>query len=191
MEAATLEQLTERLGAQEKQIAALQELVDDNIQTDGVSLLVFSNDLDKALSAFIIAVGAASMGMKVNMFFTFWGTTILRKDKAKLKGKKFKEKMFNVMLPNGNKKLGLSQMHMMGMGTGMMKGMMKEQNITSLEEMIDMVTELEVNIQICEMTLGLMGMNMDDMVCEGNDKVCGVANYLMGAANSKVTLFIG
>ena len=188
---ASIEELEAKIEEQGKQLAALQELVDDNIQTDGVSLLVFSNDLDKALSAFIIAVGAASMGLQVNMFFTFWGTTILRKDKAFLKGKKFKEKMFNVMLPNGPSKLALSQMHMMGMGTSMMKGMMKEQNITSLEEMIDMVTELDVNIQICEMTLGLMGMNMNDMVCQGNDKVCGVANYLAGALNSKITLYIG
>ena len=71
-----------------------------------------------------------------------------------------------------------------------MKSIMKDKNITSLEDLIDMVTEMDVNIQVCEMTLGMMGMTMDEMVCKGNEKVCGVANYLEGALRSKVTLFI-
>ena len=183
-------ELKSLIEGQNKKIDDLEQLIKDSTQEDAVSLLVFSNDLDRALSAFIIATGAASLGLKVNMFFTFWGTTILRKKESNLKGKSFKEKMFNVMLPNGSKKLSLSQLHMMGAGTAMMKSIMKDKNITNLQDLIDMVTEMDVNIQICEMTLGMMGMSMDDMVCEGNDKVCGVANYLQGALNAKVTLFI-
>jgi peroxiredoxin family protein len=184
------EELKSLIEGQNRKIEDLEQLVKDSAQEDAVSILVFSNDLDKALSAFIIATGAASLGLKVNMFFTFWGTTILRKKETNLKGKSIKEKLFNIMLPNGSKKLNLSQLHMMGAGTAMMKSIMKDKNITNLQDLIDMVTEMDVNIQICEMTLGMMGMSMDDMVCEGNDKVCGVANYLQGALNAKVTLFI-
>ena len=62
---------------------------------DGATLVVFSGDLDKAIASFIIATGAASMGKKVTMFFTFWGLNILKsKDKPKVE-KKTVEKMFD------------------------------------------------------------------------------------------------
>ena len=83
--------------------------------------LVFSGDLDKALASFIIANGAAAMGKKVTMFFTFWGLNVLRKaQKVKVK-KGMIEKMFGAMMPRGSKKLALSKMNMAGMGSAMMK----------------------------------------------------------------------
>ena len=184
------EELKSLIEGQNRKIDDLEQLIKDSTQEDSVSLVVFSNDLDKALAAFIIAVGAASMGMKVNMFFTFWGTSILRKETSDMAGKNIFAKMFDVMLPNGSSKLGLSQMHMAGVGTAMMKKMMGDQKIASLEELIEMVTELDVNMQICEMSMGLMGMKHSEMVCQDSSKICGVANYIESASKSKITLFI-
>ena len=186
----TLEALQTLVVQQGIKIDELETKLSETGQENSVSLIVFSNDLDKALAAFIIAVGAASMGMHVNMFFTFWGTSVLRKETSDMAGKNIFSKMFDVMLPNGSKKIGLSQMHMMGAGTAMMKKMMNDQNITSLEDLIGMVTELEVNMQICEMSMGLMGMKHSEMVCQENSKICGVANYIEEASKSKITLFI-
>ena len=95
-------------------------------------MVMFSGDLDKAIAGFIIANGAASMGHKVTMFFTFWGLNILRKsDPPKVK-KTLIEKMFGFMMPRGSKKLTISKMHMAGMGTAMIKGIMKKKNVSPL-----------------------------------------------------------
>jgi peroxiredoxin family protein len=94
--------------------------------TQDKTMVIFSGDLDKAIAAFIIANGAASMGHKVTMFFTFWGLNILRKDNPPKIKKNLIEKMFGFMMPRGADKLSLSQMNMMGMGSAMIKNIMKE-----------------------------------------------------------------
>lgn len=101
----------------EKQMKKLQA----NQQNDQLSIVVFSGDLDKVLAAMIIATGARAMDMEVKLFFTFWATTMLRDKKKTVKGKDLISKMFGMMLPKGSKQLKLSQMHMAGMGTAMIR----------------------------------------------------------------------
>ncbi|MBQ7595858.1 MAG: DsrE/DsrF/DrsH-like family protein, partial [Clostridia bacterium] len=99
------------------------------------TFVVFSGDLDKTIAAFIMANGAAAMGRKVTIFFTFWGLNILRRsEKVRLK-KPFIEKMFGFMMPRGTKKLGLSRMNMGGMGAKMIRNIMKNKGVSSLEEL--------------------------------------------------------
>jgi len=155
-----------------------------------LSMVVFSGDLDKLLASFIIATGAVAMGMDVVMFFTFWATPALRDKKKKGKGKDIFGKMFGFMLPKGPTKVKLSNMHMGGMGTGMMKHLMKKKNIQSLEEMIALAGELGVKIYVCEMSMDLMGMKIEEMIDYPGMEVAGVAKFLEQAADSKVQLFI-
>ena len=153
-------------------------------------LINFSGDLDKALASFIIATGAAAMGMDVVMFFTFWGTPLLRDKKKKVGGKDLMGKMFGAMLPKGVSKVKLSKMNMGGMGTAMMKSLMKKKNVASLEEMLKLAAEMEVRIFICEMSMDLMGFKREEMIEYPNLTFCGVAKMLEEAQNSKVQFFI-
>jgi len=155
-----------------------------------LSMVVFSGDLDKLLAAFIIATGAAAMGLEVVMFFTFWATPALRDPSKKAKGKDIFGKMFGFMLPKGARKVTLSKMHMAGMGTAMLKSLMKKKNVASLEEMIRLAIELEVKIYICEMSMDLMGFKPEEMIDYPGRQFVGVAKFLEEAGDSKIQLFI-
>ena len=153
-------------------------------------MLVFSGDLDKVLSSFIIATGAVAMGMEVVMFFTFWGTTVLRNAKKNVGGKDMMGKMFGAMLPKGSGAVKLSKMNMGGMGTAMMKSLMTKKNVASLDEMIALAEELEVKVYVCEMTMDLMGFKREEFIDYKDLGFAGVATFLQEAQNSKVQLFI-
>lgn len=155
-----------------------------------LSMIVFSGDLDRLLAAFIIATGAVAMGLEVVMFFTFWATPALRGKKKKAGGKDLFGKMFGFMLPRGTGKVKLSKMNMGGMGTAMMKYLMKKKNIASLEEMISLAAELEVKIYICDMSMGLMGFKPAEMIDYPGLEFVGVAKFLEEAGDSKIQLFL-
>jgi peroxiredoxin family protein len=155
-----------------------------------LSMVVFSGELDKVLAAFVIATGAVAMGMDVVMFFTFWGTPVLRDKKKKTGGKDVMGKMFGAMLPTGTGDVKLSNMNMGGMGTAMMKSLMKKKNVASLEEMLDLAEELGVRIYVCEMSMDLMGFKREEFIDYKGMGFAGVATFLQEAANSKVQLFI-
>ncbi len=177
----------------EKQINALKEQMkgfDAKVAENKLSMIVFSGDLDKALAAFIIGTGAVAMGMDVVMFFTFWGTPMLRASNKNAGGKDMMGKMFGWMLPKGASKLKLSKMNMGGAGTAMMKSLMKQKNIGSLEQMMDLAAELGVKIYVCEMSMNLMGFKREEMIDYPGITYCGVAKFLEEAMNSKVQLFL-
>jgi peroxiredoxin family protein len=177
----------------EKQFAELKGRVEGLAKAAPANRLVlicFSGELDKALAAFVIATGAAAMGMDVVMFFTFWGTPLLRDKKKKVGGKDLMSKMFGTMLPKGVGALKLSKMNMGGMGTAMMKGLMKKKNVASLEDMLALAAELEIRIFICEMSMDLMGFKREEMISYPNLTYCGVAKMLEEAQSSKVQFFI-
>lgn len=152
------------------------------------SMVVFSGDLDKAIASFIIANGAASMGRDVTMFFTFWGLNILRKDEKVHTDKGFMDKMFAKMMPRGSKKLGLSRMNMAGMGSKMIRKVMNDKNIDSLEDLISKAMENGVNVVACAMSMDVMGIKEEELI--DGVEIGGVANYLGAAEDSDVNLFI-
>ena len=168
------------------QVDALSKKTVDN----KLSMVVFSGDLDKVLAAFVIATGAVAMGMEVVMFFTFWGTPVLRDKKKSVGGKDVMGKMFGAMLPTGTGDVKLSNMNMGGMGTAMMKSLMKKKNVASLEEMIELAEELGVRIYVCEMSMDLMGFKREEFIDYKDMGFAGVATFLQEAANSKVQLFV-
>lgn len=153
-----------------------------------LTMVVFSGDLDKAIAALIIANGFASMGQKATLFFTFWGLNILRKDNPPAVKKNLVEKMFGFMMPRGARKLTLSQMHMMGMGTGMIKGIMKQKNVDSLPEMLRQAQENGVKLLACQMTLDLMGIKPEELL--DGVEVAGVATMASSATESNTHYFI-
>ncbi|MGO9309882.1 MAG: DsrE/DsrF/DrsH-like family protein [Spirochaetia bacterium] len=173
---------------------AIAELTSKVAQMPGaenkLTMIVMSGDLDKHLAAMIIATGAAAMGMKVVMFFTFWGTPALRAPQKRVAGKTFMGKMFGMMLPKGRNKLVLSKMHMMGMGTAMMKGLMKKKNVASLDEMYDVAAQLSVKIYACQMSMDLMGFRKEELIDYPGLEVCGVATMLSHAKESSIQFFI-
>jgi len=154
----------------------------------GKSIIVFSDDLDKVLASFIIANGAAAMGRPVTMFFTFWGLTVLRKAEKQPVKKTFMESMFGAMLPRGVKDLRLSRMNMGGMGTAMMKKIMKDKNVDSLEDLIKKAIKQGVKIVACTMSMDVMGIRTEELI--DGVELGGVGAYLGDAEESNVNLFI-
>ncbi len=152
------------------------------------AIVLFSNDLDKALAALIIACGMAASGMKVGIFFTFWGLTVLRRNPAPPVKKNLISRMFGMMLPKGAGKLALSKMHMAGMGTAMMKQVMAGQHVPSLPELLQQARALGVRFIACDMAMGVMGITREELIAV--DEVAGVAGFVEMARASGNTLFI-
>jgi CoA-disulfide reductase len=152
------------------------------------TLVVFSQDLDKALASFIIATGAAAMGKKVTLFFTFWGLNILRKEQNISVKKDFLEKMFGWMMPKGTKKLPISNMNMGGMGAKMIQYVMKKKNVDSLETLIQNAMESGVKIVACTMSMDIMGIKEEELI--DGIEMGGVATYLGETDDSGLNLFI-
>lgn len=152
------------------------------------SIVVFSGDFDKLVASFIIANGAAAMGSKVTMFFTFWGINALRRSKHVAVKKTAIEKMFGWMMPRGADKLKLSQMNMGGMGLAMIKGIMRKKNVASLPELIKSAQNAGVKLVVCSMSMDLMGIKREELI-DGVEEG-GVASYLDKAEAGNVNLFI-
>ncbi len=154
----------------------------------GKTIIVFSGDLDKVLASFIIANGAASMGRPVTMFFTFWGLNALRKSDGPSMKKPFMDKMFGSMMPKGSKKLKLSKMNMGGMGTAMMKKVMNDKNVDSLETLMQYAMDKGIRLVACTMSMDIMGIKKEELL--DGVEYAGVASYLGDAEESNVNLFI-
>jgi peroxiredoxin family protein len=181
-----MQHVEEKMDALQSQLDQLQNRSAEN----KLAMVVFSGDLDKVLAALVIATGAVAMGMETVLFFTFWGTPVLRDKNKTVGGKDIMGNMFGAMLPKGAADVKLSQMNMGGMGTAMMKSLMKKKNVASLEEMFALAEELGVRIVICEMSMDLMGFKREEMINYKNLEFGGVAKFLEEAGTSKVQLFI-
>jgi len=152
------------------------------------TIIVFSGDLDKAMASFIIANGAAAMGNEVAMFFTFWGLNILRKPEKVKTRKSFLEALFGWMMPRGAGKLGLSKMNFGGMGAFMMKTIMKQKKVNTIQELMESARALGVKMIACTMSMDVMGFKEEELI-DGLE-FAGVATYLGEADEANVNLFI-
>ena len=168
--------------------AAVTQQIPQSPAGDGKTIIVFSGDLDRVLASFIIANGAAAMGRPVTMFFTFWGLNVLRKGSKVKVQKSFIEAMFGGMMPRGTGKLKLSKLNMGGMGTAMMKMVMKQKNVDSLETLIAKAMKAGVKIVACTMSMDIMGIKEEELI--PGVELGGVGAYLGDAEESNVNLFI-
>jgi len=172
----------------EKGTAAEKPQTAAHVHADGKTLIVFSDDFDRALASFVIANGAAAMGKKVTMFFTFWGLNVIKKPRAPKVTKDFMGRMFGRMLPGSSRQLKLSKLNMMGFGSILMRKRMADQKVDSLEMMIRSALESGVELIACQMSMDVMGVKKEELI-EGV-KVGGVATYLESAEQSNVNLFV-
>jgi peroxiredoxin family protein len=154
-----------------------------------VTLIMFSGDMDKALAAFNVAIGASSMGMEVSMFFTFWGLNLLKKNEGPIKSRGIMRRMLNFMNRGGAKRLPLSKFHMFGLGKWMMGRLMKESKSPSPQELLTLAHQSGVKFMACTTSMGIMGITKEALIPEV-DSYAGVAAYLAEAKEGKVNLFI-
>jgi len=160
-------------------------------EREKLTIAVLSGDLERALSAFMLATTGASMGMEVSMFFTFWGLNIIKKNEGSIKSKGLMRKMLNLMNRGGSKRLKLSRFNMLGLGTWMMKRLMKDTNMPSIDEFITMAHEMGVKLIACTTTCEVMGIPpVEDTFRSEVTSLSGAAYFLGLARQSEVTLFI-
>jgi peroxiredoxin family protein len=158
------------------------------MEKEKFNIVVFSGDMDKVLASFILATTGASMGMDVQMFFTFWGLNVLRKKKL-TSGRSILQKMMNFMNKSGSSRLPLSKFNLMGMGPAMMKIMMKQAKVPSIPEFVEMSKEMGVKLIACTTTFGFMGFRKEDFI-DGIDTFAGAATFLGDVIEGKVSYFI-
>jgi len=173
--------------AQIEPAAALAELKAS--KPDQVTIVLLSGDMDKAMASLIIATGAAAMGMKVTMFFTFWGLNVIRKPGATSTAKDFLRRAFGMLNKGGADHLPLSKFHFAGLGSIMMKKVMKDNRMPGVPELLETAQDLGVKMIACTTTLGLLGISKDTLI-DGVDQLAGVSTYLAEAKNGSVNLFI-
>lgn len=182
--------IKEELDSIHEQIEGILTKQQDSAKSDlsnRVTIVAFSGDMDKLMAAFIIAAGAASMGMEVSVYCTFWALAALKK-KTKFKGKPITEKLIAMMLPSGPANLATSEMNMLGIGPVFFNYVMKKKKIMSLPDLIDTARESGVRIIACQMAMTVMGITKEELL--DNLDFGGVATYLADARASRVTLFI-
>lgn len=174
-----------------KIIATIQKNADYvksvNKDFNGQTIVVFSNDLDKAMASFIIANGARASGKNVTMFFTFWGLNILRKPNVTLK-KGFIDSLFGFMMPKGVQNLTLSKMNMGGIGSLMMKFIMRKKNIATLQELIQQAKDNGIKFIACNMSMDVMGIKQEELI--DGVEIGGVAKYISESNSANSNLFI-
>jgi len=168
-----------------KEMAELRAQVPE----DRAALVVFSGDLDRAIAAFVIATGAAAAGLETTIFFTFWGLSILKKKNGAAVSKRdLMQKMFAMMTPRSSESLGVSKMNYFGIGAAMLRTMMKQQQVASLEELMALARELGVRMIGCTMSMDVMGIDKDELF--DGIELGGVATFIGEAARARVSLFI-
>ena len=167
-----------------REIDELKERVPEN----RAAIVVFSGDLDRVLAAFVLATGAAAAGLETSMFFTFWGLSVLKKKGAPSGSKTIKERMFAIMTPSGSESLGTSKLNFFGAGAVMLRSMMKEKGIASLEELAALARELGVKMTACTMSMDAMGVTKEELT-EGLE-YGGVATFMADATRARVSLFV-
>ncbi len=160
-------------------------------EKEKLTMAILSGDMERTLAAFMLAVTGASMGMEVSMFFTFWGLNVIKKNEGRIKSKGLMRKMLNVLNRGGSKRLKLSKLNMFGLGTWMMKKLMKQTKMPSIDEYITMASDMGVNLIACTTTCGVMGITPSLDTFRSEVKTLAGAAYFLGEARkSTITLFI-
>ena len=181
----TSAELVRQIEQLRKEIAEIKE----RTPQDKAAIIVFSGDLDRLLASLVLATGAAAAGLETTMFFTFWGLSALKKKGAgSLAGKSLKEKMFAVMTPSSTESMGVSRMNFFGIGASMLRTMMKEKNVSSVEEMMAMARDLGVKMIACTMSMDVMGVERPQLA--DDIELGGVATFMAEAAHARVSLFV-
>ena len=96
--------------------------------------------------------------------------------------------MFDMMMPKGTKNLTLSKMNMGGIGSMMMKWVMKNKNISTLSELIIQAQKNGIKFIACNMSMDVMGITKEELI--DGVEIGGVAKYIAESNNANSNLFI-
>jgi len=184
-----------RIAALEERIASLETQLQAEKREDSVSIVCFSGEWDRLFAAFTIANGALALGQEVNMFFTFWGATAVRKkvDGARRTApdkRNWMQKMLGWMLPSGLNAAPLSKLHFFGLGKVMMGILMRQKKVDDLPSLMADARELGVKFYYCDTSLSLFGWSPDDLIDGECAEWCGVSTFLGKGLKGKIVLFI-
>jgi len=152
-----------------------------------IAMVIMSGDMDKLFGAFIIATGAAAMGMEVTMFFTFWGLRAIKKNVST--GKTLFGRMLGAMYGGDISKANPSKFSFGGMGRWMFGKMMGNHNVSKLIELRDLAVQLGVNMYGCQMSMDVMEIPQDAFI-DGVKEPVGVGFFLLKAQDAEIQLFI-
>ena len=155
---------------------------------NGSTIVVFSDDMDRALASLVIANGAASAGRQVTLFFTFWGLSLLKKDRKPKVRKDLVGRMFGWMLPDSIDGLKLSKMNFGGVGAALMKARMKQQRVDPIAAMLQTARDAGTRLVACHMSMGVMGVAREELI--DGVEIGGVASYLEATETAGLNLFI-
>ena len=179
----------EQIGVEER-LQALERRAERGGDPNQLTIVVFSDALDRLLAAFTLATGAAACGKQVTMFFTFWGTSALKRGGPQARGKTLVERLFGWMLPGGFRRRRLSRLHLGGLGRLFMRREMRRKGVADVEELIEIAKETGVRVLVCEMAMSLMGIRQEELIDYPGLRPCGVASYLDIATQAGTSLFI-
>ena len=154
----------------------------------GICIILFSGDLDKALSALAMAWTAAGQGYQANIFFTFWGISLLRKERGGARHPL--EKLFKRLLPVGPDRLGLSKMNFGGLGSYLMKKLIRLRGSETVDELLSMAMERKVKFIACRGTLEMLGFEESELLEYDQLTIGDVETFLTLAERSQIQLFI-
>ncbi len=185
----------EELKTLQAQLAKLEKLIADQetIQVEenqGFVIILFSDDMDRVMSALTLVSGAIALGKPVDVFFSFWALNLIKKKNYPLKGKDIRQKLLSLMLPAGVNKLKLSKMHFLGIGKWMMEGLRKKFGTAGNEELMDIIIKANVKIWACTNTMSIMGISKEEIIDYENLHFCGCANFTRVAFRNKAQLFV-
>lgn len=155
---------------------------------DQMSLILFSGDFDKAMAALTLANGAAGNGMQVNIFFTFWGISLLRQ--RNLGSRSFLEKLFKMMMPIGAEKIGLSKFNFGGIGPRLLKKIIRQKDGQTAQDLFKMAMERKIRFIACEASLKLLGIKKEELISYDRLELAGADSFLQSALESKIAMFI-
>ncbi len=192
METATLMQksLEEKILQLENKLAELKKQQEIQDKDNSVSIICFSGEWDKLFAALTIASGSLALGMNVNLFFTFWALSALKKkEKASNVKRNWVQKVFNSLLPNSFSHTPLSKFNMMGLSKIFMKSLMKEKGVDDIDVLFEEVKDMGARIFVCDTSAQLFGINCQELNAD-NLEVCGSTTFIAEAKKSKITLFI-
>jgi peroxiredoxin family protein len=159
-------------------------------QENGVgkaTIIVCSGEMDKLIAAYIIGTGAASMGMEVVMFHTFWGIRALKKNVRT--GQSVLGRLLGFVYGGDITKAMPGKFALGGIGRWAFNQMMKDQGAPSLLELRQMAVDLGIKLIPCQMSMDVMEIRPEDLIDEV-DQVAGVATMLAAAQGSQVHYFI-
>lgn len=182
----------EEFSALQEQVVGLEERLNGYKKplADKLSIVVTSRKYEEVLPAYFLANAAKLMEMDVDLFHTFWGIKVLQKPGHRPKGDNLMQRMMHYMVPGGPSGAPLSNMHMLGAGKFMIKKLMQQYGISTLEDQIHESIDLGVNLLVCNTARILFGMKKYDFIDAVERCDVGVVEYLEQAQQAGIALFM-